>query len=150
MGMYTQLHFGVQLKKDTPTVVVDVLKYMLGDVDEHPKPLPRHRLFSKPRWPLMLQCDSYYFDYKTTSHLAFDDIAGQWWFNVTSNFKNYDDEIAAFVDWVMPFVDASEGEFLGYSRYEETEQPSLIFADKRAELPIAVDAVDPVDGASTS
>ena len=143
MGMYTQLHLGAQLKKDTPQPVIDVLSFMFGERETHPEPLPDHALFRTPRWSLMLRCDSYYFDYKTTHHFEKDDIAGQFWLNVTTNLKNYESEIEAFMDWITPYLDAMPGDFLGYSRYEEEQQPTLLFMP---ESPRAVAAVDPDAG----
>lgn len=140
MGMYTQFHFGAQLRADVPPVVIETLEVMLGERKD-PGVLPDHPLFLMDRWQFMLRCDSYYFDYKTTHLLQFDDIAKQWYFNVTSNLKNYDGEIEAFVDWIMPYCDKMPGDFLGYSRYEETETPTLLFV---SENPRTADAVDPV------
>lgn len=125
MGMYTQLHYGAQLKKDVPDEVVELLRYMVGERDETPL-LPDHPLFRTDRWRYMLRCDSYYFDYKTTHLLRHDDIAGQFYFNVTTNLKNYDDEIAKFVNWIAPYIDKMPGDFLGYYRYEEDETPTLL------------------------
>lgn len=122
---------------------------MVGEREDAPDPLPEHPLFRTERWDVMLHMDSYYFDYKTTHLLKFDDVGVAWSFNVTCNVKNYDGEIEAFVDWIMPYCDKYAGDFLGYSRYEETEEPRLIFADKRCELPLAAAAVDPVAGSTT-
>jgi hypothetical protein len=49
-----------------------------------------------------------------------------------ANLKNYDDEIAKFFDWIDQYVEGSEGDFLGYSLYEETEpeQPPWCFFKK--------------------
>lgn len=148
MGMYTQLHYGVRLKKETPPAVLNVLRYMVGECDAEPSILPAHPLFTKGRWHYMLRCDSYYFDYKTTHYLHFDDISDQWYFNVTTNLKDYEGEIEAFVDWMMPYVDAMAGECLGYSRYEETETPTLIVADQRSESSSSADAGDPQVGST--
>lgn len=130
MGMYTQLHYGVRLKKNTPQQVVDLLQFMLGDEAKKPTELPDHDLFRTSRWSYMLTCDSYYFNYKTCSNMRLDDIAGQWFFSVTCNVKNYNNEIEKFIDWLMPYVEAMEGDFLGYSRYEETETPTIIYYSK--------------------
>ena len=42
MGMYTELIFGAELKIDTPELVIDSLKYILGETRERPEcfPLP--------------------------------------------------------------------------------------------------------------
>lgn len=125
MGMYTELHLNSALKADVPTSVLDKLKFMLGETEvdtaiDHP-------LFSTERWKFMLRCDSYYFDADTHSTLRYDDIAGHCYLCIQTNLKNYGGEIEKFVDWIMPYLDKYEGDFLGYSRYEENEKPDLIF-----------------------
>lgn len=137
MGMYTEIHFNSELRRDTPSEVLAVLRYMLGDGDE--PPLPDHPLFSTTRWRYLFTMDSYYFDADTHSTLRFDDIAKTHFLCVRSNIKNYDGEIEAFLDWIDPYLEKYPGDFLGFSRYEETEQPTLIFkrdsGDPRRPMP---------------
>ena len=73
MGMYTELHFNAELRKDVPQEVLNVLSYML-DSDKDRPALPDHPLFRTQRWLFMLTCDSYYFDADTHSTLRFDEI----------------------------------------------------------------------------
>ena len=126
MGMYTELHFNSELKQDTPESVIKILEFMLGNGEE-PAELPNHELFDTTRWRGMLKGDSYYFDADTHSTLRFDDISKSYYLCVRCNVKNYDDEIEKFIDWVMPNLDKYDGDFLGFSRYEETEEPTLIY-----------------------
>jgi hypothetical protein len=127
MGMYTELHFNSELKKDTPEEVINVLKYMVGDIEEEPE-ISSHPLFGDTRWRFMLRGDSYYFDADTHSTLRFDDISDDYYLCIRCNFKNYDDEIEKFIDWIMPYLEKyEEGDFLGFYRYEETEEPTLIY-----------------------
>lgn len=127
MGMYTELHFNSALKRNIPTPVLEILNYMIGN-DEFAPVCPDHPLFSTSRWPIMLRCDSYYFDADTHSTLRYDEISTQHYLCIRTNFKNYEGEIEAFVDWIMPYLDKVPGDFLGFSRYEETEEPTLIYA----------------------
>lgn len=128
MGMYTEIVYAAELQREAPQQVIDVLAYMVGDSETQPSLLPDHPLFRTARWDIMLRCDSYYFDGDTHSTFRFDDIAGAWVLTVRSNFKNYDGEIDLFVDWLAPHIATAPGTLLGYQRYEESEQPSLIFA----------------------
>jgi hypothetical protein len=127
MGMYTEIHFNSELREDTPEEVIEILKYMVGDSEEEPTRLPDHELFKTPRWGIMLRCDSYYFDADTHSTLRYDDISKSYYLCIRSNLKNYDDEIGKFVDWIMPYLNKHDGEFLGFSRYEENDEPELIY-----------------------
>lgn len=130
MGMYTELHFNVELKPDTPAEVLTILRYMLGAQEGEP-PLPSHPLFHTERWRSMLRCDSYYFSADTCSTLRLDRIADTHFLCVRCNLKNYDAEIEHFIDWIEPFVNKDPGDFLGFFRYEETEQPTLIHKRQR-------------------
>lgn len=127
MGMYTEIHFNAKLKKDVPQDVVDILKYMVGDNKRQPRSLPDHVLFQCDRWKLLFCCDSYYFDADTHSTLRFDDIAGSYYLCVRSNLKNYDSEIQKFIDWIPQYLENEPGAFLGFYRYEEHNEPTLIY-----------------------
>jgi hypothetical protein len=128
MGMYTELVVGIALKEDAPLDVIQALRYMVGDSTDAPPPL-EHALFATSRWPLMLRCGSYYFQVPDpVSVMRYDYIRRAWWLSVRSSFKNYEDEVVLFMDWIAPYVDNEE--FLGYSRYEEDEQPVLYYATR--------------------
>lgn len=123
MGMYTELVLGVNLKKDEK--VLDILRYMLNDSEQCPE-LPKHALFETDRWDIMLVCDSHYFDGHAESNLRIDRI-GVCTLNVRCNLKNYCDEIDKFLNWLAPYI-RSYG-FIGYTRYEEEDNPSLIYIE---------------------
>lgn len=118
MGMYTELHLNARLLETTPPEVLDILRYMVGETSVIPKMTPEHPLFSTERWGFMLRCDSYYFAADTHSTLRYDDIAKTNFLCVRTNLKNYDQEIERFVDWITPYLDEFDGEFLGFMRYE--------------------------------
>lgn len=130
MGMYTELHFNSALHKDVPVGVFDILGVMLGEreLDSIPTSLPEHPLFTTERWHWMLQSDSYYFDADTHSTLRHD-WQGTWCLNIRCNVKNYDSEIEYFIDWISPYLSEykMKGDFLGFYRYEENEQPTIIY-----------------------
>lgn len=130
MGMYTALHLGVDLKKDTPHEVINTLKYMLEPHNDprNPPPTPAHALFFDTRWQWMLLSDSYYFRHDTHSVLT-TAPSGYITLSVTCNLKNYDSEIEKFLDWITPYVDACVGDFLGYMRYEGDDPVLLYWID---------------------
>ena len=127
MGMYTELHYNAELKKDADPSVIAILKYMVGDSEDYPT-LPNDELFSSSRWEYMLRCDSYYFAADTHSTLRFDDISDAYYLCVRCNLKNYDSEIEKFIVWIRPYIAHINGDFLGFYRYEEFEQPTLVYA----------------------
>lgn len=89
MGMYTELHLNVELKRDVPESVLAVLRHMVADDEGEPPALPDHPLFATERWRYMLQFDSYYFPADTHSTLRLDDISHTWYLCVRCNLKNY-------------------------------------------------------------
>ena len=130
MGMYTELNMAVKLKADTPENVINVLKYMLRDIKPKPVETPDHPLFQASGWAIMLLCDSYYFSGQTDSYLYKDDlgVCVCYSLNVRCNLKNYENQIDLFLDWLRPYID--DDGFIGYKRYEEDEDPTLIYNDK--------------------
>lgn len=135
MGMYTEIHFNAELRKDTPEEVIEILKYMVGgDLIDDPMNdadlTSIHDLFHCDRWGFMLRCDSYYFSSDTRSTLRFDDISKSYFLCIKSNLKNYSGEIEKFIDWIHPYLDEFDGDYLGHYRYEEDSCPRLIFKNK--------------------
>ena len=126
MGMYTLLKFDSTLRADTPARVIETLRRMLNP--ECPRKTdvwPDHPLFHTERYWVMLKMSSAYFDEPTQSTLRKNDD-GSWRLEVQCNFKNYDDEIRLFTDWIMPYTTESDGTELGYHRYEEYDENTPI------------------------
>ena len=126
MGMYTELNFNSELKENTPQDIIDILKYMVGDLAQQPIVNDTVGLFDDTRWAVMLQTDSYYFDADTHSTLRYDDISLTYYLCIQCNLKNYNSEIEEFIIWIKPYLNKQEGDFLGHYRYEE-EKPTLIY-----------------------
>lgn len=135
MGMYTELVCAFELKNETPNEILEILKYMTESFDSQDEieNLPNHKLFEDgSRWRFMLRSDSYYFDGTTNSFLKVDYLYPEkpsYYLNVRCNLKNYNDEIENFIDWLKPYINyaGNNDYFIGYSRYEEAKEPSLIY-----------------------
>lgn len=124
MGMYTQLVMGCEIKPEKYPEIKDVLNYMVYGGDE-PKEIPNHPLFMTERWAVMLRCDSFYFDMITHSEIEVSDAFV--FLSIVTNLKNYNNEIEHFLNWIMPYLDNPIYEFLGFTRYEEDNDPTLIY-----------------------
>jgi hypothetical protein len=120
MGMYTELVMNFELKNSTSKEVVDILSFLFND-SERPDILPDHEFFKCDTWDFIGNGCSHYFTPFSLSRFKGGHISTR------SDLKNYDREIEKFIDWVMPYIKACEGDFLGYSRYEEDREPTLIF-----------------------
>lgn len=128
MGMYTELFISCRLKNDP--AIINVLKYMIGEIDEQPA-LPDHNLFKlADRWNFMLQCSSYYFVPRVVHLLEYDKIGDYWCFINRSDFKNYDNEVELFINWIRPYLIDSDGDMFAYSRYEETKEPTIYYCNE--------------------
>lgn len=129
MGMYTEFVMAAQIKND-PTVV-QILDCMLNDGIE-PTNLPDHDFFKIKSWKLTLSIDSYYFPGQTDSTFIKNDLHGAakeplYFLTVRCNLKNYYNDIDKFLDWLCPYIIDPQDGFLGYSRYEECDDPRLIY-----------------------
>jgi len=131
MGMYTEINIGIELRQDVPEMVVGIIQGMLRANTYNdtfiPPLMEDHELFKTARWRHMLISGSYYFDGKPNYVFRYDDNGNSWYLTVRSNLKNYDDEIRKFLDWIFPYTQ-SEG-FIGYFRYENDLDPTLIYFD---------------------
>ena len=125
MGMYTALHLNIELERNTTLDVIWTLEAMTGK--KAPTFQFDHPLFDTARWDFMLQCSSYYHKAWSASEMVYDDTAKCYFLRVQCDFKNYDSEIELFLDWIDPYIRAEPGEFLGYYRYEEDVEPTIIY-----------------------
>ena len=126
MGMYTELYISCELK-ELPNDVENVLNALFGDGNfDELDTLPDHPFFTCPRWSMVGGCSSYYFTPFALSKLH-RDHTGTLYLTSRSDLKNYHGEIKGFLDWIMPYIDACEGDHLGHFRYEEEETPTFIF-----------------------
>jgi hypothetical protein len=122
MGMYTELVIVTQIKDDPE--VVKVIKHLIGE--EECETLPEHPFFQCPRFDLIMICNSHYFIPLSAQRFVYNVISKTWSLITRADFKNYNDEIALFCDWIDPYLDCSTGEMFGYSRYEEDEDPIIL------------------------
>lgn len=121
MGMYTEIYVNADLKKETPKEVIDVLAAMCEKDQEAVS------LSDKPsRWAYLFNNGSYYLPLTECGKLTNDSITGQYSLIAKGDIKNYDGEIEQFFDFIKPWC---EGEFIGYYRYEESREPTLVYAD---------------------
>ena len=125
MGMYTELVMACELPNNTPENTINIIQYMLGNIEEKPE-IEDNPLFDTSRWTYMLNSSSYYFiKSRSNSYLRYDEIAKQYILSIWCNLKNYDEEIDKFLNWIVNYT-TSYG-FVGYTRYEEFDNPTLIY-----------------------
>lgn len=125
VGMYTEFFFRAPLRGD-----VDRQFFVrLNETPDSFTPdngLPEHPFFQCERWHMLFRGGSSYHETRGFD-LRYDSFRSQHILFCHSSFKNYDGEIEKFLDWIDPMVEELEGTFLGYSLYEEDEQPILYY-----------------------
>lgn len=126
MGMYTELYIACRIKGDVPVEVIDVLNYMFGGGDT-PKNIPEHDFFECDRWGCIGTGASYYFVPESLSCFRRDSLGDGYTLISRSDLKNYDGEIAKFIDWVKPYIEGGSYDHIGHYRYEEHDKPTLLF-----------------------
>ena len=122
MGMYTEFFFRGELHQKTPVEVINFLDRWFNR-ERIQITTPDHEFFGTDRWRSLFSGGSAYFPALPES--GFSEVSRAWELGIHSNFKNYGNEIPLFLDWISPYLYASEGQFLGYSLYEESDTPTL-------------------------
>ena len=120
MGMYTEIFVNVDFKSDTPATVIETIKAMCSLDHES------EWLQDKPsRWSMLFNNGSYYTPCTSVSNMTLDEISNQWSLLGKGDIKNYDNEIESFFEYIKPHC---ENKFIGYSRYEESDEPVLYYS----------------------
>jgi hypothetical protein len=118
MGMYTEIYVNVDLKEDTPKDIVHVLRLICDG-------------YTPDGFPSRTCCLFYNCSYCTprthVSHLTYDELGKQWSLLGKGDLLNYENEIDYFFTWLTPWVEGEPGDFIGYHRYEEAQEPTLVF-----------------------
>lgn len=132
MGMYTELFLALDLRTGTPREVLDTLGVMVGGEEPEGYRPPNHPLFRTDRWDYMLCADGLLAPYSPPT-LRESAASGCYELCVHSSFKNYDGEIAKFLDWLAPHI-AARNPLIGYHRYEECAAPTLLYLDGEGKI----------------
>lgn len=123
MGMYTELVLKAEVKDDAPESVKAILGFLFNGEDR-PTVTPEHPFFSCERWSMIGRCSSYY-------HVPWNASAyREAYIFSRSDLKNYEGEIEKFLDWVRPYFVQESDQCIGWSWYEESESPTLIYGAK--------------------
>jgi len=121
MGMYTKMGIQVDLRKDTPKDVIETLNALVSGKD------PSLLLTDKPkRWGYM---------FTNGSLVSLGNAGVQLSLLAAGEIKNYNNEIEAFFEWIMPYVDGMEGDFIGYTRYEDSDTTISVLLKDVPETP---------------
>lgn len=136
MGMYTKLNLILPLKKDLSVSNQLLIETLVSGTysdsyysreNNHPD----HPFFNKDnRKSGMFKSSSYYFTGTNNSEIKYDDLREHSMVvHIDCDFKNYNNEIEDFLDWIKQYINADYDDlkFLGYSQYEECNKPKLYY-----------------------
>ena len=140
MGHYTELKCKLKLKKDTPEIVLSILKRVLIEKDlGHDKVLFDTNDVFKPELENdFLKCERWYMLFLSTN---WSDIQGGKMYeddgynviDLHTEFKNYDSEIDKFFEWISPFVvGRKKKEYVGWWRSESMNDRINIYIERSA------------------
>lgn len=130
MGNYTRFHFNVRLTKSTPPEVVGFLDKTInqGDIglqegevmfkpEDVPVPDLRHAFFLCSRWYALFMSKNWG-DLPPTS-FGTDPQYGYHHLIIDSEFKNHEDEIGKFIEWVSPWIAGrKKKQYIGWEKHE--------------------------------
>lgn len=121
MGMYTEIYINTDLKEGTPEEVLQVLRAICDKQND------AECLKDKPRrWFMLFNNGSYYTPSTECGKLTYDDTSHCYSLLGKGDIKNSSDEIEEFFEYIKPYCD---DDFIGYYRYEEEREPTLVYSD---------------------
>jgi hypothetical protein len=122
------------LKKEIPEEVKHIVRFLFDNHYSEPIHHQDHEFFDCHRWRSIGNGASYYFTPVSTKNLYFDNrVTQQYYITFRCDLKNYDGEIKKFLDWIMPYIDNMNGDHIGHYRYEEDDQPTMIYMKREDE-----------------
>jgi len=135
MGMYTEIVVKITINKtkigEQAFSILEALfnpntDVVIKDITN----LPSHEFFNCDRWVQIGNSHSFYHhpnavaDWYYPSYEILNDYTDIHIFN-RSDLKNYDNEIEKFFDWINTLNIGYDGDFIGYSLYEEDDTPTI-------------------------
>ncbi len=127
MGMYTEIYVNIDLHKDTPPEVIMVIQAMCAGDGE------AECLKDKPqRWAYLFNNGSFYTPNTECAHITLCKYRKAFSLLAKGDIKNYEGEIEAFFDFIKPWCETPDA-FIGYHRYEENREPTLIYSNAYPE-----------------
>lgn len=124
MGHYTELHCRIKLRKDIPNEIVNLLNrvVVLRDLgtpytdawtsDEVFKPAIDNEFFKTERWYCLLW-----------GSFTQNASTGNYLLTIDAEFKNYDQELQKFLDWIIPYVSTRKRiTYIGWWSHDEMHE----------------------------
>jgi hypothetical protein len=139
MGYYTELKFDAKLKQDTPENVLNILKRVINERDlGHDKVLFNTKDVFKPELDHpFFKCERWYMLFLSTNWNEemrggkFYEEKGRWIISLHTEFKDQDNEIDNFFEWINPFIAGrKKKQYVGYYRGEEEKRQTNLYVER--------------------
>ena len=132
MGMYTELKINIVLKPDTPQCVIEFLNNVINNdlldsenvlfTSRNLFPHFNHEFFECNRWELLLTSTNGGY----TGGSRFTKLEDKYVLNLHTEFKNYDNEVDKFINWMSSFLEYKRRpHYVGYKNFEDTGRCGL-------------------------
>lgn len=119
MGMYTELVMGFRTQNP------ELIRFITELIEPN-------KIYNDRR-DFMLKSSSYYFPCSSPCSHIIEDNLGYHNVSIRCSLKNYEGEIEWFIEKVKSMLEEQNGELLGYYRYEENKEPTLIYENESQE-----------------
>lgn len=137
MGHYTNFRFKAKLRIDTPKEVLTLLDNTINKgitdkviftSEDIPRPAIEHPFFDCRRWYMLFLSTN--FD-KSLQGGRFYLKNNRCVLDIHTEFKNYDDEIDQFMDWIKPYVSGrKKKQYVGYEKPEWSDTESNLYIER--------------------
>lgn len=124
--MYQELYLNSKLNIDIPEAILNILKFMTGDMSMQGLTLTADALFKTDNWEYMLQSESSRFDLESKSSVTFSSVDDCYLLRVSCSLNNQNQQIEKFLGFINSYLNKKSGEFLGYLRNEDSNEPIIL------------------------
>lgn len=124
--MYQELYLNAKLKNNIPENILKILKLMCGDMSIEDILITSDALFKTENWQYMLQSESSRFDLTARSTIDYSPVDDCYVLRVSCSLNNSEKQIEKFLGFINNYLDKKPGQFLGYVRHEDNDNPLII------------------------
>lgn len=128
MGMYTEIIFGAELKRDTPKNIIDIIQKLVDGNEEEVEEIINHPFFFDERIWFMNSAGAYFID-PYPPRFTYNEYTKSWTLHFRTSIKNYSGTINKFLDWIKPYISYGSGtnNFYAIVTNEQEKEPKIYY-----------------------
>lgn len=124
--MYQELYLNSKLNSDISESILNILKFMTGDMSIEGLSLTTDAIFKTDNWEYMLQSESSRFDLAANSSVTHSAVDDCYFLRVSCSLNNNEQQIEKFLGFINAYLNKEPGSFLGYVRKEDSNEPYIL------------------------